>query len=358
MRMQRRAPPPALLLLIGFLFSVSSFSLRMHGGYRSHTRPEQRAKKKLATRPMRDKSLLNGDSFVSLRNGVQDSNETQGSRSKRSPLLTVAVSALAATTGAAKLGLLYGPVMPDGSFGPYSDALILRDVGAAVLTAVLGYAYVTLNTIAVDRGILEPRDSRKLIHTFSAPLFILFWPIFSDATGARAFCAIVPALNAVRLFAAASGEGETSLANAVSRSGDSKEALGGPFIYVCILATCILAFWRDSVVGITAVSALAAGDGLADLIGRRFGKGNQWPGLDKSVAGTVAFWSGATVCTVGLLLWMQYCDCLTLAFLGQDLVVRVASIILVTALIELVPSVDDNYTVPATAAILAMLFLQ
>jgi hypothetical protein len=42
---------------------------------------------------------------------------------------------------------------------------------------------------------LEPKDSRKIIHTLSAPLFLLFWPVFSDAAGARFFCAVVPLIN-------------------------------------------------------------------------------------------------------------------------------------------------------------------
>jgi len=61
---------------------------------------------------------------------------------------------------------------------------------------------------------------------------------------------------------------EVSLAAAVSPSGDRKEAVGGPLIYVGILSAAIVMFWRDVSAGIVALSTMAAGDGIADIIGR------------------------------------------------------------------------------------------
>jgi dolichol kinase/type II secretory pathway pseudopilin PulG len=309
--------------------------------------------------------------LLTLRSGASSSSndnseeDTPGGspKSNRSLVVTIALTALTAVTAAAKVGLLPGPLvaLQDGQhfYAPYTDALIAHDVGSTLLTATLGYTFVQIVTWAASQGYLAARDSRKIIHTLSAPLFILFWPIFSDAAGARVFCVIVPMINAIRLYTAANGTGETSLAAAVSRSGDSQEAVGGPFIYVCILAACILLFWRDapSGAGIVALSNLAAGDGLADLVGRRLGKNNKWPGLDKSVAGTIAFWVGATACSVGLLLWLQYTGSLVLQTAGLELVTTVAAISLVAALLELVPWADDNYTVPVAAGVLTMLFL-
>lgn len=229
--------------------------------------------------------------------------------SKRNLVLTVFLSAVALVATEAWFGLIPGPLSSDGIL-PYADELILQDMGATALTAGLGYEFVKIVTTASDRGWVEPRDSRKIIHTCSAPFFMFFWPLFSPALGSKFFAAVVPALNAIRLYLASTGTGETSLSNAVSRSGDSKEALGGPFIYVCILSACILLFWRSSPAGIVALSTMAVGDGLADLIGRRLGANNQWPGLKKSVAGSLAFWLGSVVTSVGLLWWSKCVDCL------------------------------------------------
>eukprot|EP00559_Dactyliosolen_fragilissimus_P001653 CAMPEP_0184858690 /NCGR_PEP_ID=MMETSP0580-20130426/3777_1 /TAXON_ID=1118495 /ORGANISM="Dactyliosolen fragilissimus" /LENGTH=130 /DNA_ID=CAMNT_0027354983 /DNA_START=529 /DNA_END=918 /DNA_ORIENTATION=- len=126
-------------------------------------------------------------------------------------------------------------------------------------------------------GILQPRDSRKIIHTLAAPLFVLVWPLFSQAWGARIFAGCVATVQALRLWIASTGsEDEGELAGAISRSGDSEEALGGPLIYTLVLLGSILVFWRDNLAGVMALSAMAIGDGLADIVGRRFGKSNKW----------------------------------------------------------------------------------
>jgi phytol kinase len=304
-----------------------------------------------------------------LGGNAQDIHELSNTKSSppshRSLVATVGISALLCVSTAAKLGILPGvPTQDSGSlsFLPYTDALIVHDTCATLLSLSLGYLFVFANTYVVSRDWVNPRDSRKLIHTFSAPLFILLWPLFSKATGAKYFAAIIPILNALRLYLASKGgpnSSETNLARAVSRSGNVSEALGGPFIYVSILATCILAFWRDSSVGIVALSALAAGDGVADLIGRRFGRNNTWPGTEKSIAGSLAFWIASTICATGLLLWMQYWGCLTLTLSSFELFLRLGGICFVSAVLELAPTnvVDDNFSVPISAGLLAALFI-
>jgi hypothetical protein len=129
---------------------------------------------------------------------------------------TIALLTLASVSLAAKFGVLPGPLTVEGGYGPYTDAMIARDVGSAVLTGSLGYAFVKGNTWLADKGYLDPKDSRKIIHTLSAPLFILFWPLFSEAVGARWFAASVSFVNVIRLYIAGSG-GDETLAYAVSR---------------------------------------------------------------------------------------------------------------------------------------------
>ena len=58
------------------------------------------------------------------------------------------------------------------------------------------------------------------------------------------------------------------LAAAVSRTGDATEVLGGPFIYMVVLLIATTFFWRSSV-SVIAIAQMAAGDGVADLAGRR-----------------------------------------------------------------------------------------
>lgn len=244
---------------------------------------------------------------------------------------------------------------------------VSRDVLSTAATAAAARMLVGGFAAAAERGRLGSRDSRKLVHALSGPLFILTWPMFSPAPGARFLCAVVPLLNAFRLWTASApnddaprgaSSPDVSLARALSRSGDVGEARGGPLIYTAMLFAFVVLFWRDSPVGVVSLATMAAGDGMADLVGRRFGRGNRWPGSDKSVAGTLAFWIAATVASAGLLAWMNLWRCWTIpvAMEWTDLVGRLALITMAAALLELVPIADDNYTVPISTAILTYLF--
>ncbi|GAX24100.1 hypothetical protein FisN_9Hh352 [Fistulifera solaris] len=291
--------------------------------------------------------------------------------SSRSVLGVFALSSFSLVTIAAKLGIFPGTPLSNGDFLPYSDLQIMRDLGASLLCGVLAYALVKSITWAatptLDRpAYLQPRDARKITHTLSATAYMLFWPLFSSATGARYFAAVVPLINGARLILAANVDDDdenSSLASALSRSGSKAEATGGPLIYVGILAAAILLFWRDQPAGVVALSTMAAGDGLADLVGRRFGKNNKWPtaltGVNnrKSIAGSLALVAASVVTSVGILLWLQATGSLltTLPPFGE-LVAKLLVITVGAAFVELVPIADDNYTVPMTAAALSLLF--
>jgi dolichol kinase len=276
-------------------------------------------------------------------------------RSSTSILLTVALTSLTLVTIAAKFEFL--PLHSLSSSDTiYSNSWIAQDIGCTVLGAILGYAYVQFITTLSVRGYLEPRDSRKIIHTLTAPLFILIWPLFSPLGNIYAAC--VPLVNAVRLYLAAKGR-ESSLVGAVSRSGERSEVLGGPMVYVLILLAAIVLFWRDNMIGITALCIMAAGDGMADIVGRRYGKGNAWFfSPKKSVAGSMAFLLFGSLCTVGAATYLSSMGCLILPFDTLELITRVVAITAVCAMVELIPIGDDNWSVPISAAILAAFFLQ
>eukprot|EP00560_Eucampia_antarctica_P006607 CAMPEP_0197829906 /NCGR_PEP_ID=MMETSP1437-20131217/6462_1 /TAXON_ID=49252 ORGANISM="Eucampia antarctica, Strain CCMP1452" /NCGR_SAMPLE_ID=MMETSP1437 /ASSEMBLY_ACC=CAM_ASM_001096 /LENGTH=220 /DNA_ID=CAMNT_0043431921 /DNA_START=658 /DNA_END=1320 /DNA_ORIENTATION=+ len=212
-------------------------------------------------------------------------------------------------------------------------------------------------------GKLESRDSRKIIHTFSAPFFLILWPLYSSADGARYFASIAPLLQALTLWLAARGGEDASdeeLANTLSRGGDAEEVLGGPFIYVVVLLCSILGFWTNNLVGIMAVTVMAIGDGLADIVGRRWGANNKWFfSPSKSVAGSLAFVIGSSLGSIALVSWLAYTNTIILpsSFGIAALAARIVLICSICAFVELLPIVDDNLSVPIAAAILTSLFL-
>lgn len=300
------------------------------------------------------KSLTVSSASASEAVGLTREEDPSEKKSAKGLVISSALGSLASVSLAAKAGLIKGP----GGL-PYSNILLARDCGASVLVTVLAYVFVKTITRLAKNGVLHPRDSRKIIHTLSAPLFLLCWPLFSKA--GRWFAACAPLTNAIRLWLAGRGAGETELANAVSRSGNVEEAGGGPFLYCLVTIAAVMLFWTDSLAGVVAICAMAVGDGLADIVGRRLGKNNKWFFSErKSMAGSLAFWVGSATAAVGLSLWLSAVTGVTPlgSFPTSTLVARICAVTGVSAVVELIPIGDDNWTVPTTAALLSMLFLQ
>lgn len=219
------------------------------------------------------------------------------------------------------------------------------------------------------RGVIESKLSRKIIHTGSAPLFMFLWPLFSSSPNAKYFAAGVVVLQMTRLVVAGSlkagmsgdkvglvASNSQDLVNAISRSGASKEALGGPLIYTIVLLLSTLLCFRENPAGVVAVTQMAAGDGMADIIGRRFGT-TKWPfAKDKSIEGSLAFVFFAFVVTSGILALYH-----ATGFLDLDVSVKwpiVLAISVLCAVVEVLPVGEDNITVPLAAAGLSAVLLR
>jgi dolichol kinase len=236
----------------------------------------------------------------------------------------------------------------------------------------LAYTFIQVVSICASKKIMTPHLARKVIHTLSSPLYMLLWPLFSTVPAARFFAALVTGVNMFRLARAAktSIDGHETddriLAMAISRSGDANEAVGGPLIYVSAVTLLLLIGGPHSSVVVTALSNLAAGDGLSNIVGRRYGTNNQWPGLKgKSVMGTLAFLIGASLCSIVLLSWngggastIPGTNVLlnpSLPPLWRQQIVKIAAF---SALVELIPGIDDNFTVPTASGLLAWYLLR
>ena len=175
-----------------------------------------------------------------------------------------------------------------------------RDAGCALAAAVAAYLWVKLFDVLAGKNVLDARLSRKIIHTTSGPFFMLTWPLFGAAASSQVIAALVPTVQAMRLFAIGSGlVSNENAVKAVSREGDKSELLGGPFIYTLVLLLVTAVCWRGSPGGIAALSMMCAGDGLADIVGRRLGRGNALPwNKQKSLAGSVGMFVGGLSCSL------------------------------------------------------------
>jgi len=102
---------------------------------------------------------------------------------------------------------------------------------------------------------------------------------------------------------------------------------------------------------------LCLGDGFAEVVGRRWGKSLVWPFCkDKSVVGTLAFSVAGWVASYGALIYFKN---MGIFFQGNEL--STLSLVLVTfacSAVELVPFLDDNFSVPLVAILVGALFLK
>lgn len=247
-----------------------------------------------------------------------------------------------------------------GKIGQYNCNLILSDLGATFLTGIASIIFFKTITRLSMKGILQSRDSRKIIHTFSAPSFMIMWPLFSGEWGARMFAATIALLQTIRLLLAGTNRGGSdgdNLTSAISRSGASSEVLEGPLIYIIVVFFTILVSWRDSLSSVIVLSTMAAGDGAADLVGRRLGKKNKWPfNKDKSVAGSSAFFIASTLCSIAVMWWFNITGVVRVSSFFDN-AKKFALISAICGMVELFPRVNDNFSVPISAAILSKIFL-
>ena len=230
-------------------------------------------------------------------------------------------------------------------------------------------------------GKIDSKLSRKIIHSGSAPIFMCLWPLYSNTPEAKYFASGVVFLQALRLAAAGlrkddirgmesskykivakdiqpqeSGGSGGSIVDAISRGGGKKEALQGPLVYTIMLFIGTFIWFRDSPAGVVGISQMAAGDGLADIVGRRFGKVKWSFAPTKSIAGTVGFIIAAIIVTTALVLLYGATGFLPMYTL-EELLPKVALISVLCSAVELAPFWEDNISVPLAGAALAYFLL-
>jgi len=164
---------------------------------------------------------------------------------------------------------------------------------AFLLTLVISIVWLRSIDFAAQRGWLESKLSRKIIHIGTGPIFVLCWLLFQNTTSARFLAAIVPLIITFQFFLIGIGviKDEASVL-AMSRTGNRKEILYGPLFYGIIFVLLSIIYWYDSPVGIIALMVLCGGDGFAEIIGRRFGKSKIPWSKTKSWVGSLGMFTG------------------------------------------------------------------
>lgn len=239
------------------------------------------------------------------------------------------------------------------------SAILPSDGLAALLTLVLALCWLRSMDFCVAQGWVEPKLSRKIIHIGTGPLFVLCWPFFSDGESARYWAALVPLCITLQFLAVGLGiVKDPAAVQAMTRSGQPQEILRGPLFYGLVFVACTVGFWRTSAVGILALMMLCGGDGLADIVGRRWGVHKLPFSSHKSWVGSLAMFLGSAGLG-GLFLWLfQTWGYFPAPLLFPQTWGIVAAIAIIATLVEALPFRDiDNLTLTGVVLLLGQWWL-
>ncbi|KAI3721841.1 hypothetical protein L2E82_32860 [Cichorium intybus] len=248
-------------------------------------------------------------------------------------------------------------LLPPRAFTLDVPGPLLQDAGATILVVAGAYGLVSGFDYLTQRQIIEQNLSRKLVHILSGLLYMGCWPIFSTSTDARYFAAIAPLLNCTRLLVhGLSLVTNENLIKSVTREGKPEELLRGPLYYVLMLILCSLLFWRDSPIGVVSLSMMCGGDGIADIMGRRFGLHKIPYNKQKSWAGSISMFTVGFLVSVGMLYYFSKFGYFELDWVKT--IERVAMVAIMATLVESLPTnggLDDNISVPLVSMLTAYL---
>ncbi len=239
----------------------------------------------------------------------------------------------------------------------FSVDYLRQDFLATLITFAFALGWLRLMDGLAARGKIEPGLSRKIIHIGTGPLFVLCWLLYSPAPAARLLAVLVPlAITAQFVLVGVGWVRDEAAVRAMTRDGDRREILRGPLFYGLVFVAFTLLFWRTTPVGIVALMILCAGDGLADVVGRRLGRTPLPYNRGKTLEGSTAMFLGALAVSLAMTLVFQAAS-VFVPPISRTAVPAIVLISLASTLVESLPLPDvDNLTVSATAAALGLLF--
>lgn len=229
---------------------------------------------------------------------------------------------------------------------------------STVVTFVVALFWLRVNNQAADRGWVSSQVSRKIIHMGTGPLFVLCWLLFTPDPLSRYLAALVPFAITVQFVLVGLGiVRDPSAVQAMSRSGERREILRGPLFYGIVFVVLTIVFWYDSPTGIVALMLMCSGDGLADILGRRYGRSRLPWNKAKSWLGSLGMFLGGLIFSVGIV-WI-FNQFIGFRFPLGKFLPGITLIALIGTLVESLPLADvDNITVTLAAVLMGYFLFQ
>ena len=235
--------------------------------------------------------------------------------------------------------------------------MLSNNLFSLIITFALALAWLRLNDFAAHRGWISAHLSRKIIHMGTGPLFVLCWLLFNDAPSARYLAALVPLAITIQFILVGLGiMHDEAAVQAMSRTGDRREILRGPLYYGLIFVLLTIIYWKNSPIGIVALMLMCGGDGLADIVGRRFGRiAIPW-NTTKTWAGSLGMFLGGWIFAAAILAIYVQAGVFPVKF--NSYLPAITLIALAGTLVESLPFADiDNITVTLVAVVLGHFLL-
>jgi dolichol kinase len=250
-------------------------------------------------------------------------------------------------------------------FNPLPDLELVWDIVAFIISFILILMLVQINAAIEKSGKLSTVVTRKVIHTFAAPIWAVSWLLFSGGVFSRWLAMVVPLLFVIQFIAIGTGKMQNEdFVRSMSRSGDPRELLGGTLYYAFMMVVVgILWFYvppdgnlaNATPLALIVFGCLAGGDGFADVIGRKYGGDRKFGigGAEKTLAGVIGMFIGSFLFSTILIFFFSF-EVATFSLV--DLLLPIIVVSLVATIVEAItPKGLDNLTITIVAMIMVFL---
>jgi dolichol kinase len=246
-------------------------------------------------------------------------------------------------------------------FNPLGPSLALVwDAIAMVISIIAVMLVVQINGAIQKSGRLSSDVTRKIVHIFAAPVFLVTWYLYSGGMFSRYLAMIVPILFVLLFVGIGTGRVKNdAFVASMSRSGDPGELLKGTLYYaiMIVIVTVLWFYIPANPMAFVVLGCLAGGDGLADVIGRKYGGDRKFGvgGAEKTVAGSIGMFIGSFLFSFILI------AIFSLELVVFDLVVLFLPILVISLVATIVEAISppnlDNWTVPIAVIVMVVLFM-
>jgi dolichol kinase len=240
-------------------------------------------------------------------------------------------------------------------FNPLGENLaLLWDIIAAVISIICVFMVVKINGAIQNSGKLSTTVTRKLVHIFAGPVFVVTWVLFSASFFTPFIVMFIPLLFVLQFIGVGTGKiKDEDFVNSMSRSGDPSELLKGPLYYAIIMVLMTVLWFYVPSTGVDSaiptafilIGCLSGGDGIADIVGRKYGGEKKFGigGSEKTIIGSIAMFIGSFFVSFILILIFS----IEIAIFNPlSLIIPIIIISLVATIVEaLSPKSTDNWTI-------------